>query len=74
MSAEHEKRFFEIVRAGFAHKRKLLARNLEPVVGKEYSKILVNVGISEKARAEDIELKSWISLSQPEDVRDHAEG
>lgn len=64
VNAAHEKKFFALVHAGFAHKRKLLARNLEPILGKEYSQILKNVGISEQARAEDVELKYWVRLAQ----------
>lgn len=59
---EQEERFFELIRAGFAHKRKLLARNLEPVLGTESSNILKNVGISPMARAEDLALKDWLHL------------
>ena len=64
-NATHEKRFFELVRAGFAHKLKLLARNLEPLLGKKHSHILKNVGISENARAEDVPLEKWLELSLP---------
>lgn len=62
-SAAHEKKFFEILHKGFAHKRKLLARNLEPLFGKEYSHILKNMRIDEKARAEDVPLEKWLSLA-----------
>ena len=61
--ARHEKRFFELVRASFAHKRKRLASNLAPLLGKEHSHILQNVGISENARAEDVPLPQWLALS-----------
>jgi 16S rRNA (adenine1518-N6/adenine1519-N6)-dimethyltransferase len=62
-----EKRFFEVVRAGFAHKRKFLINNLEKVgrptsifSGKEeLKKAFIKAGINEKARAEDISLKQW---------------
>ena len=62
--AAQEKRFFEIVHAGFAHKRKLLGRNLEPILGENYSSILQNTGIDEKARAEDVPLEAWLQLAQ----------
>ncbi|MBI2004671.1 ribosomal RNA small subunit methyltransferase A [Patescibacteria group bacterium] len=62
-TAKQEERFFALVRAGFAKKRKLLARNLEPMLGKNYSHILQNIGISEKARAEDVHLEQWVRLS-----------
>jgi len=60
---KQEERFFALLHAGFAHKRKLLARNLEPLLGKEYPHILENVGISANARAEDLPLEQWLKLS-----------
>ena len=61
---EQEKRFFELVHAGFAHKRKLLARNLEPVLGKDYARILKDAGVPENARAEEMPLEVWLGLSK----------
>jgi 16S rRNA (adenine1518-N6/adenine1519-N6)-dimethyltransferase len=59
-----EKRFFEIVRAGFASKRKLLIRNLESVSSREsLSRTFDHLGISPKARAEDLRLPQWIALA-----------
>lgn len=58
---KQEQRFFELVRAGFAHKRKRLARNLAPLLTK-HSNILENLGISENARAEDLPLEQWLKL------------
>ncbi len=52
-----EKKFFEIVKKGFAHKRKLLAKNL----GIDQS-ILLGLGIKEKARAEDLKLEDWLKI------------
>lgn len=54
-----EKNFFEVLRAGFAHKRKLLIKNLG--VEKENFK---KCGIPEKARAEDIKVSDWICLTK----------
>src|SRR5206468_3991269 len=34
MNKDQEKRFFDVLHAGFAHKRKLLKRNLEILLGK----------------------------------------
>ena len=65
---EHEERFFKIVKAGFAHKRKLLSKNLAKIFGKEHSNILQNVGIPEKARAEDVALLQWLALSRVEEL------
>jgi 16S rRNA (adenine1518-N6/adenine1519-N6)-dimethyltransferase len=61
---EQEKRFFELVHAGFAHKRKLLARNLKATLGENYAVILQKARIAEKARAEDIPLGVWLALSR----------
>lgn len=58
-NTKHEERFFEAVKRGFAQKRKLLARNL----GKEYAQRLARAGVEEKARAEDVPLAKWISIS-----------
>ncbi|MBC7837013.1 ribosomal RNA small subunit methyltransferase A [Acetobacteraceae bacterium] len=60
----HENRFFELVRTGFAQKRKLLGRNLEPILGPNYADLLKMAGIPEKARAEDVPLEKWLSLSE----------
>ncbi len=56
--------FFDIVRAGFAHKRKLLARNLEAVAGREaIGAALASRALSEKSRAEDLSLEDWLALA-----------
>lgn len=58
-----EDRFFEIVKAGFAHKRKRLLKNLEAVASKE--KILSACGeldIEENTRAEDVNIEMWKRL------------
>ncbi len=55
--------FFKIVRAGFAHKRKLLKRNLEIVVKKEtLDEVWKNMGLNEKIRAEDFTPNDWLNL------------
>ena len=63
-NAAHEKRFFELVRAGFAQKRKLLTNNLKTLLGPQHSDILKKVGISEKARAEGVPLEQWLELAK----------
>ena len=58
------KHFFTIVRAAFAHKRKLLARNLEDVAKKEdIARMLSVLSISEKARAEDLPPHAWFAIA-----------
>ena len=58
-------RFFEIVRAGFAHKRKFLKRNLEAVVTIEkLNDVWKNLSLDEKVRAEDLTPQDWIKIAQ----------
>ncbi len=52
-----EQIFWEIVKTGFAHKRKQLAGNLKGIVKEE---ILANFG---QKRAEDLTLEDWIHIS-----------
>ena len=58
-----EARFFEIVKAGFAHKRKVLSSNLKPLSGPT-TKWLEICKIPEKARAEDLLLENWVCLAK----------
>ena len=53
-----EDRFWEIVKKGFAHKRKKLSGNLKNIIS---SKKLSETGIKDK-RAEDLSLKDWLDL------------
>ena len=60
-----EKKFFEVVKAGFAHKRKFLIRNLEKVSTKEkLDEIFSSEKISSSARSEDLKLENWINISK----------
>ncbi|MCC6323618.1 ribosomal RNA small subunit methyltransferase A [Candidatus Nomurabacteria bacterium] len=60
-----EKWFFQIVKAGFAHKRKVLIRNLDAVVEKKKIKeFFEKNNINEKVRAEDISIKEWLALAK----------
>jgi 16S rRNA (adenine1518-N6/adenine1519-N6)-dimethyltransferase len=56
-SAAEEARFFTLLRAGFAHKRKRLAKNLAEAG-------LAAPGLPENARAEDLPLAAWLSLAR----------
>lgn len=52
--------FFKIVKAGFAHKRKYLIRNLESVIAPEkLSQIWQENKFDPKIRAEDLKLEQW---------------
>ncbi len=59
-----EKRFFEIMKTGFAHKRKQLAGNLKEMLGAKTVDLLVQAGITPNVRAEDITLTDWLALTK----------
>jgi len=64
-SPEEEARFFEVLRAGFAHKRKRLAKNLEERWGRGQAvAALAAAGIGPDARAEELPLPSWMELAR----------
>lgn len=57
------KKFFEIIKLGFAQKRKTLVNNLSSLnksgALKEH---LISIGRSEKVRAEDLSLSEWLEI------------
>ena len=61
-----EESFFEIIKAGFAHKRKVLISNLRDFAkkgnGADLKTAFSSLKISEKARAEDLTLEDWKKL------------
>ncbi|MCX6738679.1 MAG: 16S rRNA (adenine(1518)-N(6)/adenine(1519)-N(6))-dimethyltransferase RsmA [Candidatus Parcubacteria bacterium] len=60
-----EERFFEILHAGFAHKRKQLFGNLKAVFNKkELKEKMKMLGIHENIRAEDMLSENWRKLSK----------
>jgi len=62
-NSEEEARFFSILRAGFAHKRKRLKKNLEDVATKEAVAVAFNeAGLGENVRPEELGLSEWQSL------------
>ena len=57
-------RFFEILKAGFAHKRKFAARNLETVLeAQKIRGIWASLKIDPRIRPEDINLEMWLSIA-----------
>lgn len=59
-----EERFFEVVKAGFASKRKYLLNNLEAIAPKEELRgAFQAAGLDEKVRAEDVPLLQWRELA-----------
>ncbi len=59
-----EEMFFTVVKAGFAQKRKTLGGNLKRVFGERAARALVYAGVSPRARAEDVPLTAWLTLSK----------
>ena len=62
-SREEENNFFSVLKAGFAHKRKMLAGNLADI-GIKAEELFPACGIDMKARAEDITLDAWMRLAK----------
>lgn len=60
-----EERFFEVIRAGFAHKRKRLAKNLEEKFSKDMVAGAFTVAtLDTNVRAEDLSLDTWKVLTR----------
>lgn len=62
-----EEKFFEVIKAGFAQKRKVVSGNLSKVYAKDFGrekvlKALEEAGVPQTARAEDIDLSSWLKI------------
>jgi 16S rRNA (adenine1518-N6/adenine1519-N6)-dimethyltransferase len=65
INKHHEEVFFQVMKAGFAHKRKTLAGNLKNILEPE----LVDAALSgsnllPQTRAEDITITDWLVLSK----------
>lgn len=61
----HEQLFFKAVKAGFAHKRKMLLSNLQTSFPERaLIPVFEKVGIPTKARAEDLSIDTWILLAR----------
>lgn len=63
-NSTEEKFFFEVLKSGFAHKRKQLLGNLKETYGEDTAKILIKNNLPLKIRAEDLSLELWIKLSK----------
>ncbi len=60
-----EEKFFQIVKAGFAHKRKVLKKNLEAVLEKEkINEIFKKLNLNEKSRAEELAIDKWLEITK----------
>ncbi|MFA6514709.1 MAG: 16S rRNA (adenine(1518)-N(6)/adenine(1519)-N(6))-dimethyltransferase RsmA [Candidatus Paceibacterota bacterium] len=58
--------YFNIIKAGFAHKRKILCKNLTSVQARpgQVGRIFEKLKINPKARAEDIKIENWLEISR----------
>jgi 16S rRNA (adenine1518-N6/adenine1519-N6)-dimethyltransferase len=59
-----ERALFELVRAGFAQRRKMLRRSLQPVLGDRAVRVLDAAGVSPTVRAEVLGLEQWAALAR----------
>lgn len=65
LNLKEEERFFEIVKAGFAHKRKVVIKNLEDVLPKiKLQNYFEETKQNPKSRAEDFGLKEWLDINR----------
>jgi len=55
---------FDLVRAGFAQRRKMLRRALRPMLGGRTDEVLTAAGIDPRARAESLDLEAWAALAR----------
>lgn len=64
-AAEEEERFFAVLHAGFAHKRKRLAKNLEDYAEKESIKgAFEALVLDTNVRSEELSLSQWLALTK----------
>jgi len=60
----HEEVFFQVMKAGFAHKRKTLAGNLKNILEPEIvDQSLAEANILPNIRAEDLGISDWLTLA-----------
>jgi 16S rRNA (adenine1518-N6/adenine1519-N6)-dimethyltransferase len=59
-------RLFQLIRAGFAHRRKMLRRTLRPMLGERTTDVLYEAAIDPRARAESLGLNQWAALARAE--------
>jgi 16S rRNA (adenine1518-N6/adenine1519-N6)-dimethyltransferase len=59
-------RLFELVRAGFAHRRKMLRRTLPAVLGDRTATVLRDAAIDPSRRPEALGLAEWAALARAE--------
>ncbi len=55
---------FALVRAGFAQRRKMLRRSLQPQLADRTIAVLEDAGIDPQSRAEALDLDAWAALAR----------
>lgn len=64
--SEYTKKFFQMIKIGFAQKRKLLIKNLLPFIGKQNKATflleLQKIGLEPTVRAQELSLENWEKL------------
>jgi 16S rRNA (adenine1518-N6/adenine1519-N6)-dimethyltransferase len=55
---------FTIVRAGFAQRRKMLRRALQPQLGARTIEVLEQAGVDPQSRAEELDLDAWAAVAR----------
>ncbi len=55
---------FALVRAGFAQRRKMLRRALQPALGGRAIEVLEQAGVDPRARAESLDLDAWAAVAR----------
>jgi 16S rRNA (adenine1518-N6/adenine1519-N6)-dimethyltransferase len=59
-----EKKFFEIAKAGFSHKRKMISGNLKIILGDNAEEKFSRCKINPDSRAEELTIENWLCLSK----------
>jgi 16S rRNA (adenine1518-N6/adenine1519-N6)-dimethyltransferase len=63
VDVQSPRRMFELARAGFGQRRKMLRRSLRPLLGADARASLEQAGIDPTARAESLDLRQWAALA-----------
>lgn len=65
LNKHHEEVFFQVLKAGFAHKRKTLSGNLKNILEPDLVEEALRVSaLSATVRAEDLGIANWLSLAR----------
>jgi 16S rRNA (adenine1518-N6/adenine1519-N6)-dimethyltransferase len=59
-------RLFELVRAGFAQRRKMLRQSMKAALGGETVAVLQRAGVDPRSRAESLSLDAWAAVARAE--------